>query len=236
MPYSILCVEDDPQIANLISYNLNTLCDQFDHVSDGKSAKHAMQNNNYDLLILDLKLPDINGIQVCKTVRKDNHAISIIMLTAYASDQDCILGLESGADDYMTKPFNVNELKARVKAVRRRQANNLKPSANKNIPLRCGDLNINIDQRKVKRGNEIIDLTSKEFDLLTYFAQHEEQVFSRSQLLDAIWGHAYNGYDHTVNSHINRLRAKIEKNSNNPGHIVTIWGVGYKFVSQTVTN
>jgi len=243
MAYSILCVEDDLDIANLVSYNLSELCDQFDHVSDGKSASVAIQNNNYDVLILDLMLPDINGLQICENVRKTDQSIPIIMLTSCSSDHDCIRGLESGADDYVTKPFNVLELRARVKAALRRQSNlntqgtqaNNTQTNNKqaNNLIIAGDLEINLSKHLVKRNKKIIDLTSKEFDLLIYFSQHSEQVFSRSQLLDAIWGVAYNGYDHTVNSHINRLRRKLEPFDKDSTIIQTIWGVGYKLSSES---
>lgn len=223
--YSILCVEDDLDVAKTLNYNLQSICNRFDHVVDGKTANRAINTGRYDLLLLDLNLPDIDGLVLCRALRDNNCSIPIIILTGYTSIQSCVKGLDSGADDYIRKPFKADELKARVKALLRRQI------CNRELPssLVKGDLVVNSRERLVTRGNEKITLTNKEFDLLEYLVRHEGQVFSRSQLLDAVWGFAYGGFDHTVNSHVNRLRSKLEKDPDKPEYVLTVWGVGYKF-------
>jgi len=191
-------------------------------------------NHEYDLIILDLMLPQLDGIEVCRRIRKENDYIPILMLTARISELDRVLGLEIGADDYITKPFSMRELLARVKAVFRRidisSPSNQHQSESRRINV--GDMVIDVEKRKVEINDKQIELTAREFDLLLHFASHPGRVYSRPQLLDQIWGYGHDGYEHTVNSHINRLRAKIEVDPANPEYVLTVWGVGYKFHEQ----
>ncbi len=230
MPYSILCVEDDQQVAELLSYQLRPLYNRFDHVGNGQAASAAINAENYDLLLLDLSLPDIDGVSLCQSVRETNSTLPIIVLTGSTSECACTQSLNSGADDFLRKPFRIDELKARINALLRRRI----PAESSKTVIEISDLTIKISDRQVMRKSRNINLTNKEFDLLEYLARRKGQVFSRSQLLDAIWGDAYDGFDHTVNSHVNRLRAKLEKNPDNPEYVVTVWGVGYKFSSGCV--
>lgn len=182
-----------------------------------------------DLVILDLMLPGIDGLEICRRIRSRSTYTPILMLTAKSTELDRVLGLEMGADDYLTKPFSVMELTARVKALFRR-VDSL--SARHEQPPRvisARGLVIDPDRRSVTLHDRPIELTAKEFDLLLHFAENPGRVFSRAQLLDRVWGYSHSGYEHTVNSHINRLRAKIEKNPNQPEYVQTVWGVGYKF-------
>jgi len=230
MSKKVLIVEDNKDIAHLVSIHLADLNYAFDIADDGRKGLSLGLTDKYDLIILDLMLPEIDGIQVCRELRTQNINTPILMLTAKSSELDRVLGLEIGADDYLTKPFSIRELMARVKAIFRR-ADSMVKSTNEpeKSELRIGNLLLDISRRKVEFEGIDIELTAKEFDLLWYFAHNPGRVFTRAQLLDRIWGYSHEGYEHTVNSHINRLRSKFEKDPANPVYILTVWGVGYKF-------
>ena len=225
---SVLIVEDNKDIARLINMHLADLDCQVMIASDGLSALEEIRRNQYDLIILDLMLPNIDGLEVCRRIRKQSEYTPILMLTSKSSELDRVLGLEVGADDYVTKPFSIRELIARVKAQFRR-GDALQHNNSEDNSYQFGDLNIDIIKRKVTLDERNIDLTAKEFDLLLKFSENPGQVFTRSQLLDSVWGYGHDGYEHTVNSHINRLRSKIENTPAQPQYILTVWGVGYKF-------
>ena len=235
MTDSVLIVEDDNDIAELIRVNLQELGIDTEHESDGQEALNLALDNNYSLLLLDIMLPNLSGLDICRQVRQAKPEQAILMLTAKNSEMDRVLGLELGADDYMTKPFSVRELQARVRS-QLRKANLLmqrQPSRQQASELLVvGKLVINEQQHLVKLSGFELDLTATEYDLLKHFAHHPDQVFSRAQLLEAVWGYHHSGYEHTVNSHINRLRAKLEKNPAEAKIIQTVWGVGYKLNSQ----
>lgn len=225
---NVLIVEDNKDIANLIQMHLADSGCQTTISQDGLSAVEETEKNNFDLVILDLMLPKLDGLDVCRSIRKQSTYTPILMLTSKSSELDRVIGLEVGADDYVTKPFSVRELLARVKSQFRRAeaTNGAVPVASE---LNYGPLYINPENRCTMLGDRNIDLTAKEFDLLYQFAQNPGHVYSRSQLLDSVWGYGHEGYEHTVNSHINRLRSKIENNPAHPEYIMTVWGVGYKF-------
>ena len=233
MAQRVLLIEDDRNIASLVALHLRDEGYQVDVHHDGSEGLQAAQQQPYDLLVLDLMLPGTDGLTICRTLRAGTRYLPILMLTAKSSELDRVLGLELGADDYLTKPFSIRELVARVKALLRRaeamagQASEVAAASSQ--ALHCGELNIDPERRSVRVGEQPVDLTAKEFDLLYYFARHPGRVYSRVQLLDQVWGYGHEGYEHTVNSHINRLRGKIEKDPANPHYILTVWGVGYKF-------
>jgi DNA-binding response OmpR family regulator len=230
MPRRILVVEDDRDIAQLVELHLKDLDADVTQVHDGTVALEVAQRRSFDLVVLDLMLPGIDGLEICRRLRARTNYTPILMLTARSSDVDRIVGLEMGADDYLTKPFNIRELIARVKALLRRVDALSKPEAGEaNAVLDFGDLVIDVEKRKVALRGEPIDLTAKEFDLLLQFARYPGRVYTRAQLLDLVWGYGHDGYEHTVNSHINRLRGKLEKDHAKPAYILTVWGVGYKF-------
>lgn len=225
----ILIVEDERDIARLLALHLGDANFDVGFAADGHEGLRLAFNGKWDLIILDIRLPGPDGLTICRALRREVAYVPILMLTSKSSELDRVLGLELGADDYVTKPFSVSELVARVKAIFRRIE-----SVEKRFPggaeyLYIGDLTIDTMGRKVTRGNENLALTAREFDLLLHFARHPGQVFSRAQLLDSVWGYGHEGYEHTVNSHINRLRSKIENDPAQPEFIVTVWGVGYKF-------
>jgi DNA-binding response OmpR family regulator len=230
MSRKILVIEDNEDLAQLLELHLRDLSYEVDLALDGDDGLAKFQSNDYDLVILDLMLPGIDGLEICRRIRTKSAYTPILMLTSKASELDRVLGLEMGADDYVTKPFSIRELMARVKAIFRR-IDELKSDRrdSKQVLIHAGDLVIDPTKRNVALNGKTVDLTAKEFDLLFYFAQHAGKVFTRSQLLDEVWGYGHDGYEHTVNSHINRLRAKIEKNPTQPRYILTVWGVGYKF-------
>lgn len=182
----------------------------------------------WDLIILDIRLPGPDGLSICQALRRDRAYVPILMLTSKSSELDRVLGLELGADDYVTKPFSVTELVARAKAIFRRIEALEKTIPGAGEAIEIASIKIDPASRQVTVGRKLVQLTAREFDLLLHFARHPGLVFSRAQLLDQVWGYGHEGYEHTVNSHINRLRAKIELNSNHPSLIVTVWGVGYK--------
>lgn len=227
MNHKVLVVEDNAEIANLVQLHLKDIYCEADIASDGQAALSLFEQGHYELVILDLMLPVMDGLEVCKRLREKDKLIPVIMLTSKSSELDRVLGLEIGADDYMTKPFSIPELMARVKSQFRRLGAMQMPVEQQ--VLRRGDVLIDPDKHSASIDNKPLDLTAKEFDLLLHFAAHPGRVYSRLELLDQVWGYSYEGYEHTVNSHINRLRAKIEKDPAKPKHILTVWGVGYKF-------
>ncbi len=223
----ILVIEDDPEIIKLLEIHLTNTIYSTDSSMDGQAGLELALKNDYDLILLDLTLPSLDGIEVCKKLRETKNT-PIIMLTAKSEEIDRVLGLEIGADDYMTKPFSIRELLARIKAViRRTSVTNHKE--NTISSLSYGSLFIDILKRKVLLNEEKIELSPKEFELLVLMASNPGRNYSRSELLNIIWGYNFEGYEHTVNSHINRLRAKIESDMAHPNYILTTWGVGYKF-------
>ena len=230
MPRKILVVEDNEDLARLLDLHLSDLSYDVDLAFDGAAGWAQITKTAYDLIILDLMLPGIDGLEICRRIRAQPAYTAILMLTSKSAELDRVLGLEMGADDYVTKPFSIRELMARVKAILRR-IDKLRSDKAPDQPavIRAGGLIIDPDRRQVSLNDRSVDLTAKEFDLLLHFARHAGRVFTRSQLLDKVWGYGHDGYEHTVNSHINRVRAKIEKNPAQPEYVLTVWGIGYKF-------
>lgn len=234
MDKKILIVEDDRDISNLIKMHLQDMGAKVSCQYDGLSAWQDFQQHQYDLVILDIMLPVLDGLEICKRIRASDAAYTpILMLTSRSAEMDRVLGLELGADDYLTKPFAILEMLARVKALFRR-VEAMQSQDVKHKVISFNGLIIDPQSRQVSRDGIDLELTAKEFDLLVYFAQHPGQVFNRLQLLDQVWGYSHEGYEHTVNSHINRLRSKLEIDSRNPRYIKTVWGVGYQFISQAM--
>ena len=229
MKHQLLIVEDNADIASLIQLHAKDIDCDSDVATNGKQALEIFPLKNYQLVILDLMLPEIDGLEVCRQLRNASSYVPILMLTSKSSELDRVLGLEVGADDYVTKPFSIPELMARIKAQFRRAKALQMEEKVVSTKISFGDLDIDSARRKVTIEEKAIELTAKEFDLLLYFSTNRGLVFTRMQLLGQVWGYQYEGYEHTVNSHINRLRAKIEKDPANPVYIQTIWGVGYKF-------
>jgi DNA-binding response OmpR family regulator len=226
---SILVVEDDADIGQMLGINLRDEGYQVEFATDGAGALKFLQGKVYDLVILDLLLPDLDGLEICREIRRMPHYQPIVIISAKTSETQRVVGLEMGADDYLAKPFSVPELIARIRALFRRVAAIARESREKTGVLMCGELFIDPWGREVKLDQQPVALTSKEFDLLLFFARNPGRVFSRIALLDQVWGYQHEGYEHTVNSHINRLRAKIEADPARPEWIQTVWGVGYKF-------
>lgn len=227
MENRILIIEDDIDIVDLLTIHMQDLNAAVDSVNDGRSGLEKALEFDYDLILLDLSIPVMNGIEVCKELRKTKET-PIIMVTAKSEEIDKVLGLEIGADDYITKPFSIRELKARAKAVMRRSEKSI-ANTNNQSQMDFGDLKINIEMRRIKLNDQKVELSPKEFDLLVLLASHPGRSYSRSELLDIIWGYNFSGYEHTVNSHVNRLRAKIEPDMSHPIYILTTWGIGYRF-------
>ncbi|HET6253207.1 MAG TPA: response regulator transcription factor [Puia sp.] len=232
----ILLVEDDPQITSLLSLHLHepfyrvTACDR------GLAALEKLDGGAFHLVILDIMLPDLSGVEICRRIRERNEQTPILMLSSLAEETDKVTALELGADDYLTKPFGVFELMARVKALMRRgneavtggSGETGERVAGKGLLVR-GELVIDKDKKRVTIRGQRLELTPKEFDLLVLMASHPGKTFTRHELLEKIWGFAFQEYEHTVTSHINRLRIKLEKNLNKPEYILTTWGTGYRF-------
>jgi len=226
----ILLIEDDPHIGELVSIHLKDLNCEVEISTDGREGYEKASSENYDLIVLDIMLPGMNGLEVCRQLRADKINTHILMLTARSEEIDKVIGLEIGADDYLTKPFSIREFIARVKAILRRvNSTNTEKSSTPNNTLAVENLSIDLEKRKVHYNKVKLELTPKEFDLLVLMVSNPGRVYSRTDLLDQIWGYNFSGYEHTVNSHINRLRSKIEPDVNNPKYILTSWGVGYKF-------
>lgn len=230
MARKILVIEDEKDIAHLVELHLRDLGCDVTLAHDGRVGLDLALAQQFDLIVLDLMVPGLDGLEVCRSLRARPAYIPILMLTAKSTELDRVLGLEVGADDYLTKPFSIRELIARVKALFRRvDALAAQNAGDKQQVLHVGDLVIDVDRRKVTLRGKPVELTAKEFALLLQFARHPGKVYTRSQLLDQVWNYSHDGYEHTVNSHINRLRAKIEHDPAHPDYILTVWGVGYKF-------
>lgn len=228
LPPHLLVIEDEQDIAALLRLHLSDLPAQVDVVADGPSGLAAALGQPFDAIVLDLRLPGLSGLDICRELRARGQRVPLLMLTARASELDRVLGLELGADDYVTKPFSVLELKARVRALLRRAAPPAAPAVARSR-LDCAELSIDRARRLAWLGTLELVLTPREFDLLWHFMGHPGRVFTRAELLEQVWGYGHDGYDHTVNSHINRLRAKLGDDRSESRFIHTVWGVGYRF-------
>ena len=222
----ILIVDDDNNIAELISLYLAKECFETMIVGDGESALSAVDSFSPNLSLLDLMLPKVDGLEVCQQIREFSD-VPIIMLTAKSDDMDKIMGLEYGADDYITKPFNILELKARIKAILRRNNRSHRKEEEKDTRIHVRDLTMDTESRRVFLGDREVNLTAKEFDLLELILTNPGKVYSREQLLNLVWGFEYPGDVRTVDVHVRRLREKIETNPSDPHYVYTKWGVGY---------
>ncbi|MDI3438220.1 response regulator transcription factor [Erwinia sp. V90_4] len=228
----ILIVEDDGDIADLLALHLRDEGYEITHAADGDRGAALLEKGGWDALILDLMLPGVDGLEICRRARNMTRYTPIVIISARSSEVHRVLGLELGADDYLAKPFSMLELVARVKALFRRQE-----AMSRNLKMDAGTLSFSglvIDpiSREVMLDRHPVELTPREFDLLYFFAKSPGKVFSRLNLLNQVWGYEHEGYEHTVNTHINRLRIKIEANPAEPQRILTVWGKGYKFVAE----
>ncbi len=226
----VLAIEDDPNIIDLLEIHLKDLDCKVIRAYDGLLGLDKALQVDYDLIILDIMLPKMDGIEVCRQLRMNRKDTSILMLTAKSEEIDKVLGLESGADDYLTKPFSVREFIARVKAIFRRTKLTEERMVKENGQIITRNyLTINLEKRKVTLDDKRIELSPKEFELLVLLASNPGKSYNRQRILNLVWGYDFDGYEHTVNSHINRLRSKIELDLNHPKFILTTWGVGYRF-------
>ena len=228
MPYRLLLVDDEPLILKGLKFSLEQDGYQTDEAHDGEEALEKLAAGPYDLILLDVMLPKLSGIEVCQRVRETSD-IPIIMLTAKGDDMDKILGLEYGADDYVTKPFNILEVKARIKAILRRMSRTAPAAPEETNEIESGGLRINIANLTATLDGRAINLTAKEFEILKLLMSNPGKVFSREELLEKIWGYEYMGDLRAVDVHINRLRSKVERDSNHPEFILTKWKAGYYF-------
>lgn len=226
---SVLIVEDDKNILELLEIHLKDLYCEVTMEVNGRQGYEKAKSEPFDLIILDINLPEMDGLDICRELRAAKIKTPIMMLTARSEEIDKILGLETGADDYLTKPFSVREFIARVKAIFRRVEMISGTASGDSDKIECSGLEIDKTKRKVIKEGDRIDLTPKEFDLLYLLASNPGKSYTRERLLSLIWGYEFNGYEHTVNSHVNRLRAKIEDDLNEPKYILTTWGIGYRF-------
>ncbi|MBU2501254.1 MAG: response regulator transcription factor [bacterium] len=232
----ILVIEDDREMIDLLTMHLTAEGYQVDAAADGEAGLRAFQAGKYGLVVLDWMLPTLSGIEVLKDMRSGDGRTPVLMLTARSEEADKVLGLELGCDDYLTKPFSMRELTARIKALHRRidRAEELARIASGDRILDLGPLKIDHGKRKVQVNGEPVQLTVKEYDLLYTLAARPGRTFSRRQLLDLVWDQDSDVYEHTVNSHVNRLRNKIEQNPNRPRLILTVWGIGYRFTEEFI--
>ncbi len=225
----ILIVEDDPNIAELIAVHLRDLPAEITVRHHGWQGLDEALSGKYDFLVLDLMLPGAGGMEICRQLRQRKMLLPILMLTAKSEEHDKIAGLEMGADDYLTKPFSPGELTARVRTILRRTQREIKNLEKKLLRIERGELVMDLENKTVRKGGHAIELTVKEFELLQLFMQNPGRNFTRQDILDEVWGEQFAGLEHTVNSNINRLRAKIEADLTKPRYILTAWGIGYKF-------
>jgi len=226
---SILLVEDDPDMTKLLNLHFSRQSFRFTSCSNGEEAMNKISGENFDLIMLDVTLPDINGMDLCKKIRETEVKTPIMMLTCRGEETDKVLALKLGADDYMTKPFGIFELTERIQSLLRMADKKPEIESPKKQELFFKDLVIDFEKRKVLVRGERLELTPKEFDILALLASHPGKTFSRHELLVQIWGVAFSGYEHTVTSHINKARLKIESDFRHPQYILTTWGKGYRF-------
>jgi two-component system OmpR family response regulator len=233
MTKSVLIIEDDRDLARLASLHLEAEGYDVCVEHDGNAGSKRLEERTFDLLLLDLMLPGVDGLEICRNVRSREPYTPVVIITARGGESDRVLGLELGADDYLTKPLSFRELVARVRALFRRVEAMSAPRSETEpeLELRRGSMLIELEKRKVSLAGDAVELTAKEFDLLLFFARRPGIVYTRSDLLNAVWGHVYDGYEHTVNTHINRLRSKMARHSS-ATIIETVWGVGYKFYEE----
>lgn len=236
MQRRVLVVEDQADIADLVAMHVRDLGHLVEVVHDGRAGYEAAASGKFDMVVLDVMLPGRDGMDIVRSLRIEKISLPVLMLTARSTEIDRVLGLELGADDYLTKPFSIPELQARVKAILRRvdlHAESAKPAQPEPVErIEVGELVIDCVSREVFIRRQPVALTAKEFELLLHFARNPGRVFSRTQLLDAVWGTTFEGYEHNVNTHINRLRAKIETDPAAPFYVQTVRGVGYRFVDE----
>ncbi|WP_417565198.1 response regulator transcription factor [Marinobacter sp.] len=232
MTRTVLIIEDNPGIGELVRMQVSDLGMKAVLMDRGDTGLERFREGGIDLVILDLMLPGLDGLAVCREIRAGGGYVPVLMLTAKSTELDRVLGLEMGADDYLTKPFSVAELSARIKALFRRvdALSSQTSSDDEAREIEVEGLRIDPVRRRVFLQAAEVELTAREFDLLWHFASHRGRVFSRAQLLDAVWGYNHEGYEHTVNTHINRLRNKIETDPAAPRYVQTVWGVGYRFM------
>jgi two-component system, OmpR family, response regulator len=229
MRHKVLVIEDSIDLAEILPMHLHDADADVEVARDGRTGLERATQNAYDLIILDLGLPELGGLEICRRLRAADNYTPILMLTSRSAELDRVLGFKLGADDYLTKPFSIPELIARVKAIFRRRELYDAAAKRSDIPLSFGSLKVDTANRTVTVDGRDAALTEREFDLLVHFARSPGRVFSRAELLDHVWGQNHDAFEHTVNSHINRLRAKIETDPADPRFVVTVWGVGYKF-------
>lgn len=225
----LLIIEDDPDISDMLGINLRDEGFSVEVAADGGKGLELLSTHRYDLLVLDLMLPGVDGLEICREVRRMPYYQPIIIVSAKSAETQRVLGLELGADDYLTKPFSVPELIARIRALLRRAEAMERQAQIRTGVIECGSLRIDPVAHEASLGGQPLGLTLKEFELLLFFARNPGKAFTRIALLDQVWGYSHDGYEHTVNSHINRLRAKLERDPAHPEFIQTVWGVGYKF-------
>ena len=229
MSKTVLIIEDEQDLADLVRRHLEDQGFDVQMAFRGDTGLRAAEAGIFDLILLDLNLPGMDGLEVCRRLRARSIATPILMVTARTAEVEKVMGLESGADDYITKPFGIAELTARIKAMLRRMDSLATIAEAEAQAIEVSDqLRIEPIAREVRLRGTVVPLTPKEFDLLLHFARNPGRVFTRAQLLDAVWGYSHDGYEHAVNCHINRLRAKIERDQTHPDLLVTVWGVGYK--------
>lgn len=226
---SILLVEDDPDMTKLLTLHFNRQLFHLTSCSNGEQALDKISNESFDLIMLDVTLPDTNGMDLCKKFRESNVETPIMMLTSRSEETDKVLALELGANDYVTKPFGIFELTERIQALLRRKDKKAGIEAPKQQEFFFKDLVIDFNKRKTWIRGELLKLPDKEFDILALLASHPGKTFSRTELLEQIWGVAFSGFEHTITSHINKLRLKMELDFRHPQYILTTWGKGYRF-------
>jgi two-component system, OmpR family, alkaline phosphatase synthesis response regulator PhoP len=225
----VLIIEDDKDISRLLQLQLTDMQFEADTAYDGIEGLKKALSGNYDFIMIDLMLPGMDGLEICRQIRINKLDTPVMMLTSRSEEIDKVLGLETGADDYMTKPFSSRELQARIKAIMRR-VNIPQTDVKSGIKIfEVDELFVDLEKRIVKVRNESLNLTPKEFELLALLIQNPGKTYSRMDLLNLVWNYNFEGYEHTVNSHINRLRSKIEVDMNKPQYVLTTWGVGYRF-------
>ena len=228
MNENILLIEEDDAVANAIQLNLEGAGYVLHRESDGQKAPATFEQQRWDLVLLDLMLPKLDGWDICRHIRSNKNDVAILMITGRTAEAHCVLGLELGADDYIAKPFSMLELVARMRAVLRRKDLRL-THAREPLQARFSDLHLDALKRELFHKDVGIPITRREFDLLWFLVSHPKRVFTRAHLIQEVWGTNFDGFEHAVNSQINRLRAKIEVDPENPKFIITVWGVGYRF-------